>query len=97
MAKYVFLSTWTPQGIGSVTDTTKRAEQARALADRMGVRFESLLWTQGRYDLVSVVEAPDDETIAAFVLRVTSLGALRGETLRAFEADEMDRIIGRLG
>lgn len=97
MPKYVALVNWTQQGVSAVADTTKRAQQARDMAASMGVRFDAQLWTMGRYDLVCVIDAPDDETASAFVLRVVGFGALRVETLRAFEADEMNAILGRLG
>lgn len=96
MPKYVGLSTWTEQGIAALADTTRRAEQVREVAARMGCRLEALYWTQGRYDLVSIVDAPDDETAAALTLRIVGRGAVRTETLRAFDATEMDAVVARL-
>ncbi len=63
----------------------------------MGGRLDPLYWTQGRYDLVSVLEAPDEETAAAIVLRVGSSGTVRSETLRAYDAAEMGRILAKFG
>jgi uncharacterized protein with GYD domain len=40
---------------------------------------------------------PDDETVAAMVLELTSAGNLRTSTLRAFDHDEMQAIIQRTG
>ena len=97
MAKYVVLVNWTEQGIRDVKATTQRAEQVRQVIEQMGGRLVSLLWTQGRYDLVGVIEAPDDETVAAIGLRVGMTGATRTETLRAFDAEEMGRILQKLG
>ena len=97
MAKYVTLINWTDQGIRSVKETTQRAEQARRVIEQMGGRMDMIYWTQGRYDLVAVVEAPDDETATAALLRIAGQGAVRTETLRAFDAEEMGRILGKLG
>ncbi len=97
MATYVVLVNWTDQGIRSVRETTQRADQVRQLVEQMGGRLTTLFWTQGRYDLVAIIEAPDDETIAAIGLRVSMNGGTRSETLRAFDAEEMGRIVGRLG
>ena len=51
---------------------------------------------QGRYDLVEIFEAPDDETAAAVGLRAGMVGAVRTETLRAYDAEEMGRILAKL-
>ncbi len=97
MARYVVLLNWTDQGIRNVRETTQRVEQVQQMVEQMGGRLETLLWTQGRYDLVAIVEAPDDETVAAIGLRAGMGGGTRSETLRAFDAEEMGRILGRLG
>ena len=96
MPTYVALLRWTDQGIRNVTETTDRAEQAGQLAERMGGRLVTLVWTQGAYDLVAIVEMPDDETMAAFVLASGVRGGVRSETLRAFSAEEMQGILQKL-
>jgi len=97
MAKYVVLVNWTDQGIRSVTETTQRTQQVTQLVEQMGGRVETLVWTLGRYDLVGVMEAPDDETVAAIGLRIGMQGAVHTETLRAFDAEEMGQILAKLG
>ena len=97
MAKYVVLVNWTDQGIQSVTETTQRAQHVQQLIEQMGGRMETLLWTLGRYDLVGVIEAPDDQTVAAVGLRIGMQGAVHTETLRAFDAEEMGQILAKLG
>ena len=96
MPKYVILVNWTEQGVQNVTETTQRAEHVRQMIEQMGGRMDTLLWTQGRYDLVGIMEAPDEETAAAVGLRVGMRGAVRTETLRAFDADEMGRILTKV-
>ncbi len=97
MPKYVILVNWTEQGVQSVPETTQRAAQVRQMIEQMGGRMDTLLWTQGRYDLVAVTEAPDAAAAAAATLRIGSQGAVRTEVLRAFDAEEMGRILARLG
>ncbi len=96
MPKYVVLVNWTEQGAQRVTETTQRAEQVRQMVEQMGGRMDTLYWTQGRYDLIGITEAPDDETAAAFGLRVGMGGAVRTETLRAYDAEEMGRILEKV-
>jgi uncharacterized protein with GYD domain len=94
---YVTLTTWTDQGVRDAAATVERAEQVRGLVERLGGRLAHLWWTQGRYDLVSVTEAPDDETAAAIGLAVARGGNVRTEMLRAFGAEEMARVLAKLG
>ena len=97
MPKFIVLASWTDDGARNVTDTLQRAEQVRQLVEQMGGRLDPLYWTQGRYDLVSVLEAPDEATATAITLRVGSSGTVRTETLRAFDAEEMGRILAMIG
>ena len=97
MAQYVVLVNWTDQGIANAKDTVSRAEAFREMAASMGGTVGTLLWTLGRYDIVGFMEAPDDETAAAISMRVSGLGSVRTETLRAFTADEVAGITGKLG
>jgi uncharacterized protein with GYD domain len=97
MPTYVSLFNWTDQGIRSVKETVQRRDQADALAERHGVRIEQVYWTVGPYDLVTIVEAPDDESVTAMLLELGSAGNLRTTTLRAYDREEMSGIIQRLG
>lgn len=96
MASYVSLLQFTDQGIRNVKDTTKRAVAATELAGKMGVKFTDIFWTLGHYDLVIVAEAPDDETMTACALSLSSLGNVRTQTMRAFRARELDAILGKM-
>ena len=96
MPKYVGLLSWTDQGVRSVKDTVTRYQDARALIERMGGAVDSILWTMGPYDIVTTFEAPDDETVSAVMLTLASAGNLRGTTMRAFTADEMGAVIGKM-
>jgi uncharacterized protein with GYD domain len=96
MATYVVLSNWTPQGIANFEDTVDRYEAARSQFEGMGVSFKKIYWTLGNYDMVNVVDAPDDATLAAALLKVGSLGNLRTVTLRALSADEMRAAIAKV-
>jgi len=97
MPTYVSLINWTDQGIKNFKDSTSRAADFTKLAESSGGRVRELLWTVGEYDIVAVVDYPDDETATATLLRVGSLGNIRSNTLRAFNTEEMDAIIGRAG
>lgn len=97
MPKYVVLVNWTDQGAKSARETVQRANGVRQLAEQLGGGMDLLLWTQGRYDLVGVMDMPSDEALAVLALQIGASGATRTETLRGFTADEMSGILERLG
>ena len=97
MPSYVALINWTDQGIRDVMDTLRRAERADQLGQKYGVRMERLYWTVGPYDLVSILEAPEEESASTCALELGASGSVRTSLLRAYERDEMSRIIERLG
>jgi uncharacterized protein with GYD domain len=97
MPTYVVLMNWTNQGIRTVKETVQRRDQADALAERHGARIEQVYWTVGSYDLVCILEASDDESATAMLLELGSAGNLRTTTLRAYDHDQMQGIIQRLG
>lgn len=97
MPTHISLINFTDQGIRTVRETLERAQRAAELAQKHGARLERLYWTVGPYDLVGILEAPDDESATAFALEAGSGGAVRTTTLRAFDREEMSRSIERLG
>jgi len=97
MPIYVGLANWTDQGTRDFRGSVQRANGFRDLVEQAGGRVREMVWTMGEYDFVTVLEAPDDETAAALVLRVAAAGNVRTKTLRAFDADQMTDIITRTG
>ena len=96
MASYVCLIQFTDQGIGNIQDTVKRGDAAIAEAQKMGMKIVEEYWTMGAYDGVVIIEAPDDETMSAFILKVGSLGNVKAQTLRAFRRNEMEGILAKI-
>lgn len=93
MPTYVGLIHYTDQGIRNVKETTKRAKSFREVAEKTGVKVREILWTMGRYDLVLLLDAPNDETLSRLALGLGMLGNVKTETLKAFSAQEMDQIL----
>ena len=97
MATYISLCTFTDQGIRTIKDSPKRADMVMEAASKFGSKMTHLFWTQGQYDLISIIEAPDEASATAFGLAIASAGNVRLETLRAFNRDEMGLILAKLG
>jgi uncharacterized protein with GYD domain len=96
MATYIVLGQFTDQGIRNVKETAKRAEALKAMAKKVGATIKEVYWTLGQYDVLTIVEAPDDASATALFLSIGALGNVRTQSLRAFSADEMTRILGKM-
>jgi len=70
MPRYVVLIDWTEQGVRDFRASVDRYEAASGQLEALGIRFTDIYWTLGAHDIVSVVDAPDDETLAAGLLAV---------------------------
>lgn len=96
MATYILLGSYSEQGVKSIQETVKRADAVKALAKKAGVTMKETYWVLGRFDVIAVFEAPDDETMTAFSLSVAKLGNVKTETLRAFSAAEMAGVLSKM-
>jgi uncharacterized protein with GYD domain len=96
MAMFVVLGHFSDQGIRNVKDSTKRADAFKEQAQRLGGSVKELYWTMGSYDIVAIVEAPDEKTITTLGLSVGKLGNVRTETLRAFSKADMEAILSKV-
>ena len=93
---YISLLQFTDQGIRNVKDTIERAAAATAAAEKMGAKITDAFWTMGAYDVVLLLDAPNDETVSAFSLKIGSLGNVKSHTMRAFRREEMERVLAKV-
>ena len=96
MVTYVVLAKFTDQGAKTAKDSPKRADAFRQMAQTFGATVKDIFWTQGRYDIVTVVEAPDELSATALNLSLSALGNIRTESLRAFSSAEMMKIVAKM-
>jgi uncharacterized protein with GYD domain len=96
MPTYITLLSWTEQGIKNVKESPARLDAGKELFRSMGAEIKEFYLVKGQYDMVIVIEAPDDETVAKLALATASQGAVRTVTLRAFTEDEYRKIIAEL-
>ena len=96
MLTYVVLATFTDQGVKNAKNSPKRAEAFKQMAKTFGVTVKDIFWTQGRYDVVTVVESPDELSATALNLSLGALGNIRTELLRAFSSADMMKIVAKM-
>jgi uncharacterized protein with GYD domain len=93
---YVTLMRWTSQGVAGLPAWRDRIEDGEQIISGAGGKLVGVYITLGRYDVVEIFEAPDDETAAEIILKLQRHGAEHTETLRAFTRDEAEEIIRKL-
>jgi uncharacterized protein with GYD domain len=96
MPQYISLIRWTSQGRMGLPAWRDRIEDGEREITEAGGRLVGVWVTLGRYDVVEVFEAPDDETALEILTRLQRHGAEQTETLRAFTREEAETIIHRL-
>jgi uncharacterized protein with GYD domain len=96
MATYILLVNFTEQGVRNAQDSPKRADAFKEMAKKSGASVKDLYWTLGQYDAVTILEAPDDMTATVLALSLGKLGNVRTQTLPAFSAADMKKIIGKV-
>jgi uncharacterized protein with GYD domain len=96
MPTYISLANFTEQGVRNAKDSPKRAEAFKEMAKKHGYTVKDIYWTQGQYDIVTVIEAPDEMSANALSLSIAALGNVRTQTLRAFSASDMNTIISKM-
>ena len=96
MASYIALVNFTDQGVRQIRQTTERAKALINAAANLGIKIKDIYWTMGAFDAVFIAEAADDETMTAFAASMGALGNIRTQTLRAFSAAEMNKILDKV-
>jgi uncharacterized protein with GYD domain len=96
MVTYVVLAKFTDLGIRNAKDSPKPADAFKKMAKTFGVTVKDIVWTQRRYDIVTIVEAPDESSAMSLNLSLGALGNVRTETMRAFSAAEMTTIVDKM-
>jgi uncharacterized protein with GYD domain len=96
MPTYIVLIRFTDRGMASIKEGPSRLDEARKTFRSVGAELKGFYLTTGRYDAVSIVEAPDDATQAKLALALGGAGNSRSETLRAFTEEEFRQIVADL-
>ena len=96
MPVYVTLFKWTDTGVKNVKEAPARIADSRKTVEQLGGKVLGIYVTMGEYDLVSVIEWPNDETAATTALAISSRGNARTVTMRTFTEPEFADIAKKL-
>jgi uncharacterized protein with GYD domain len=88
MPTFIMLTHLTSDGVKTLKDNPNRVQEVNKEVEQLGVKVVNQWATLGQYDFVSVVEAPDEKTMAKVSVELGSRGTTTHETLTAIPADE---------
>ena len=83
MPTYLMLSSLTPEGSKTLHAQPDRLEEVNKEIEAFGCKIVSQYSLLGRYDFATVIEAPDNETVAHLSVDLASRGTVKIETLPA--------------
>jgi uncharacterized protein with GYD domain len=90
---YIALLKWTQQGLQNLKQSPARLDAARKGFEAAGVKMKEFYMVTGQYDMVAIVEAPDDIALAKALLSSAAQGNIMSETSRAYTEEEYRNII----
>ncbi len=96
MATFITLANYTAQGMANIKDSPGRLDAARDALGALGVQIKEFYLTMGEYDIVTVVEAPDQRTAAKAVIALGMQGNISTTTLAALTEAEFRTVISEL-
>ncbi len=91
MPTYIMLTKLTSDGVKTIKDNPARVHEVNKEVEQIGVKVVSQWATLGAYDFITVVEAPDEGTMAKLSIEMGSRGSVMNETLTAIEAEEFTK------
>lgn len=96
MHTFVILANFTEQGLRKLQDTAERVRAFRKMAEGNEIKVKDIYWTRGEYDIVMVLEAPDEKDVMSLTVTVDARGNLRTQTLRAFPVEVMEEMLAKV-
>ena len=94
MPTYVMLSRLSPEGVRTVKNNPDRVKEVNAEVEQLGARVLAQYALLGAYDFITVLDAPDERTVARISVELGSRGTASYETLTAISVDEFISSLG---
>jgi len=93
MAAYVVLTRLTSAGAEGIRNNPQRIAEVTAQAARLGAKVVSQYSTLGPYDFVTIVEAPDNETIMRASAELSTLGTVKLQISPVIRMDRFEKLL----
>ncbi len=91
MPTYIMLTSFTADGVKTIKNHPGRVQEVNKEMEQLGVKVTNQWATLGQYDFVSVVEAPDEQTMAKVSVELGSRGTTSNQTLTAIPAEDFTK------
>jgi uncharacterized protein with GYD domain len=88
MATFLMLSTLGPEGMATLRGNPSRLKEVNSEVEAMGCRVVAQWALLGDYDFATILEAPDDKSVAKVAVALGARGTLKTRTLSAIPIDE---------
>jgi uncharacterized protein with GYD domain len=96
MPTYISLISWTDQGIRNIKEAPQRIDAFKKAVVSAGGKLNGFYVTMGKHDIVTIIDAPNDETYANIVISTARQGNVRTETLKAFSEEQFRSILTKV-
>jgi uncharacterized protein with GYD domain len=88
MPVFIMLTNFTADGVKTIKNNPSRVQEVNQEMEQLGVKVLDQWATLGQYDFISVVEAPDEGTMAKVSVELGSRGTTSNQTLTAIPAED---------
>jgi uncharacterized protein with GYD domain len=93
MPSYVMLTNLTPEGVQTLKNNPTRVQEVNKEVEQLGVTVKEQWATLGQYDFVTIIEAPDDATMAKVSVELGSRGTMTSQTLAALPSEDLAKAL----
>lgn len=89
VAKYILLSTLTPDGQKTLKNRPERIREVNKEIEELGVKVLEQYAVLGPYDFVNIVEAPDNDSVFKMSVELGSRGTIKILSMPSITIDEL--------
>ena len=89
MPTFVMLTNLTADGVRTLKNNPGRVAEVNKEVEQIGAKVVAQYATLGQYDFITIVEAPDEQTMAKVSVELGSRGTMTSQTLVAISADDL--------
>jgi uncharacterized protein with GYD domain len=93
MPTYVMLTNLTPEGVQTLKNNPTRVQEVNKEVEQLGVTVKEQWATLGQYDFVTIIDAPDDQTMAKVSVELGSRGTMSSQTLAAMPSADLAKAL----